>query len=88
MESAMDKEYTQLDFKMPVESSDYLSCSDFVVSQIESIIKDSIQADKNKIIINTNLKRGVCGALPLKSNIFAIYCKNILCKLPKEPRNA
>jgi purine-cytosine permease-like protein len=31
---------------------------------------------------------GVCGALPLKPKIFAIYRKNLPCKLPKEPRNA
>ncbi|MDR2172520.1 MAG: hypothetical protein LBP59_20460 [Planctomycetaceae bacterium] len=55
----MNDEYTKLDFKIPVESTDYLACSDFVVSQIEAIIKDSIQADKNKILINTNLKFGL-----------------------------
>jgi hypothetical protein len=55
----MHAEYKKLDFKIPVESSDYSMCSDFVVDQIESIVKDSIQAGKNKIIINTNLKLGL-----------------------------
>jgi hypothetical protein len=43
--------YKKLDFKIPVEAVDYIECSEFVVSQIEDIIKDSIQAGKNKIII-------------------------------------
>ena len=55
----MNEEYTKLDFKIPVESSDYLVCSDYVVSQIEAIVRDSIQIGKNKIIINTNLKFGL-----------------------------
>ena len=55
----MNSEYAKLDFKIPVESPDYLACSDFVVSQIEAIVNDSIQLNKNKIIINTNLKLGL-----------------------------
>ena len=55
----MNNEYAKLDFKIPVESPDYLACSDFVVRQIEAIVKDSIQLGKNKIIINTNLKLGL-----------------------------
>ena len=55
----MNNEYAKLDFKIPVESPDYTACSDFVVSQIEAIVKDSIRLNKNKIIINTNLKLGL-----------------------------
>ena len=55
----MNKKYSKLDFKIPVESSDYLTCYDFVVRQIEAIVNDSIQAGKNKIIINTNFKFGL-----------------------------
>lgn len=55
----MDNEYQELDFKIPVESSDYSECSEFVIKQIESIIDDSIRAERNKIIINTNLKLGL-----------------------------
>ncbi|MDR0526306.1 MAG: hypothetical protein LBG79_00595 [Spirochaetaceae bacterium] len=55
----MNEEYAKLDFKIPVESPDYLACSNFVVCQIEAIVNDSIQLGKNKIIINTNLKRGL-----------------------------
>jgi hypothetical protein len=50
-------DYKKLDFKIPVESSDYLDCSDFVVMQIESIINDAMDLGKNKI--NTNLKLGL-----------------------------
>ena len=55
----MNTKYEKLDFKIPIESSDYLDCSDFVVRQIESIINGAIQQEKNKIIINTNLKLGL-----------------------------
>ena len=55
----MNDEYKKLDFKVPIESQDYMVCSDFVVNQIEAIIDDSILSGKNKIIINTNLKLGL-----------------------------
>ena len=55
----MNNKYAKLDFKVPVESSDYLACSDFVVNQIEAVVRDSIKMGKNKIIINTNLKLGL-----------------------------
>jgi hypothetical protein len=54
-----NQEYVKLDFKVPVESADYRSCSDFVVGQIEAIVNDAILSGKNKIIINTNLKLGL-----------------------------
>ncbi len=55
----MNKQYAKLKFKIPLESEDYLMCSDFVVNQIEAMVKEAIGADRNKIIINTNLKRGL-----------------------------
>jgi len=55
----MSTKYEKLDFKIPIESADYLDCSNFVVSQIEAIVNDSIQSEKNKIIINTSLKLGL-----------------------------
>jgi hypothetical protein len=55
----VNEKYPKLNFKIPIESDDYLVCSDFVVSQIETIVKDSIQVGKNKIIINTSLKLGL-----------------------------
>lgn len=58
-EKMINEEYQKLKFKIPKESNDYTMCSDFVVSQVESIVKDAIDNDKNKIIINTNLKRGL-----------------------------
>lgn len=53
------KSYKKLIFKIPEESDDYMECSDFVVRSIESIIKDSMDEGKNKIIINTNLHFGI-----------------------------
>jgi hypothetical protein len=55
----LNEKYAKLDFKIPVESDDYAVCSDFVVSQIEAIVNDSIRAGMNKIVINTSLKLGL-----------------------------
>jgi hypothetical protein len=52
-------EYNELDLKIPQESEDYLECSEFVTSSIESIIREAITTGKNRIIINTNLKLGL-----------------------------
>lgn len=52
-------EYTNLDFKIPVESDDYEECSLFVTNAISKIIGQAIKSGKNKIVINTNLKRGL-----------------------------
>jgi hypothetical protein len=57
------------------------------ISSRENVKKLQLQ-NISYIITGSVDALGVCGALPLKSNIFAIYCKNIPCKLPKEPRNA
>ncbi len=51
--------YDDLTFKIPVESEDYKECSDFVVASVEGIIQDAMDAGKNKIVINTNLKKGI-----------------------------
>lgn len=55
--------YEDLEFKIPTQSDDYEECSDFVVHAIESIMKVAIEEDRNKILINTNLKLG----LPMES---------------------
>lgn len=52
-------EYQSIVFKIPEESADYGACSAFVTRNIELIIKGAIEAEKNKIIINTNLKLGI-----------------------------
>ena len=52
-------EYDNLTLKIPVESEDYIDCSDFVVSSVESIIRDAMDAGRNRIIINTNLRLGI-----------------------------
>lgn len=52
-------EYKDLDFKIPVESADYKECSLFVTKAISKIIGQAVEGEKNKIIINTNLKRGL-----------------------------
>ena len=57
--SEIDPRYAELTFKIPKESPDYQECSAFVVGAIESIIKNAIENDRNKIIINTNLKLGI-----------------------------
>ncbi len=46
--------YSDLEFKIPVESPDYQENSDFVVNSVEGIIQDAINSDRNNIIINTN----------------------------------
>jgi len=51
--------YDELDFKVPAQCRDYDDCSAFVTGSIESIMKQAISADRNKIIINTNLKLGL-----------------------------
>lgn len=45
--------------KKPVESDDYQECSEFVITSIEAIMKDAMDAGRNKIVINTNLKFGI-----------------------------
>lgn len=51
--------YLDLNFKIPSESDDYESSSDYAINSIEQIIKEAIDNKKNKIIINTNLKLGL-----------------------------
>lgn len=55
--------YEDLIFKIPRESLTYREDSVFVVEQIISILDQRKNAGDNKIIINTNLKRG----LPLEN---------------------
>lgn len=52
-------EYNELEFKIPEQCEDYDECSTFVTTSIESIMKEAIEAGRNKIIINTNLKLGL-----------------------------
>lgn len=51
--------YENQNFKIPVESEDYPEASAFVVKSIEGIIKDAIKNGQNKIILNTNLRKGL-----------------------------
>ncbi len=51
--------YGSLPFKIPQESPEYRECAEFVIQQIEAIIKDAIDKKQNKIIINTNLRLGL-----------------------------
>lgn len=48
--------YESQNFKIPQESSDYKTCSDFVINSIEGIVEEAIETGRNKIILNTNLK--------------------------------
>lgn len=51
--------YESQNFKIPQESSDYKTCSDFVINSIEGIVEEAIETGRNKIILNTNLKNGL-----------------------------
>ena len=53
------EEYANLNFKIPEESKDYFEASNFVVQTIESILEETIKNGYNKIIINTNLRKGL-----------------------------
>jgi hypothetical protein len=52
-------DYDGLELKIPEQCKDYDDCSAFVTASVESIMKDAIEAGRNKIVINTNLKRGL-----------------------------
>ncbi|MBN2209994.1 MAG: hypothetical protein JW709_01245 [Sedimentisphaerales bacterium] len=52
-------EYRDLEFKIPEQCEDYDECSSFVTTSIENIMKGAIDAKRNQIIINTNLKLGL-----------------------------
>ena len=52
-------EYKKLDLKIPIESQDYNHLSNTVIQLIELIMTEAMDNAKNKIIINTNLKRGI-----------------------------
>lgn len=52
-------QYHELELKQPKQSVDYEECSAFVIASIEAIVNNAIQAKRNKIIINTNLKLGL-----------------------------
>jgi hypothetical protein len=51
--------YEELNFKVPIENDDYDECSAFVTYAVSEIISRAVENGKNKIIINTNLKRGL-----------------------------
>lgn len=51
--------YEDLALKIPQECPEYFDSSEFVISSVESIIKDAMDSGRNKIIINTNLKLGI-----------------------------
>jgi hypothetical protein len=52
-------EYHELTLKVPQESPDYSECSEFVIAQIEAILRNVLAAGNNKIIINMNLRLGL-----------------------------
>lgn len=55
--------YDEAIFKIPLESENYSTHSNFICSSIKQIIDERINSKNNKIIINTNLKLG----LPLEN---------------------
>lgn len=52
-------DYDECIFKVPIESKDYMECSDFVVDAIERIMRTAMDEGRNKIIISTNLRLGL-----------------------------
>jgi len=52
-------EYDGLDLKHPEQCEDYDQCSEFVTNAIEAMMQAAIDAGRNQIIINTNLKLGL-----------------------------
>ena len=55
----VDVDYNEQAFKIPEEAADYPACSDFVINQIEAILREVLESGKNKIVINTNLRLGL-----------------------------
>ena len=51
--------YSSQIFKIPTESADYPVASGYVVSRIDAILSEAIDNGQNRIIINTNLRRGI-----------------------------
>jgi len=51
--------YEDLTFKIPRQCGNYDECSTFVTTSIDSIMAEAIRVGRNRIIINTNLKRGL-----------------------------
>lgn len=56
-------DYIDLTFKIPQESSTYKEDSEFVIRQMSEILRRRKDVGDNKIIINTNLRKG----LPLEN---------------------
>ncbi len=52
-------EYSEMLFKIPMESPTYEEDSKCVIKSIGEIIQNTIDTNKNKIVLNTNLKRGL-----------------------------
>jgi len=55
----MANDYNECILKIPIESEDYMECSDFAVNSIERIMRTAMDESRNRIIINTNLKLGL-----------------------------
>ena len=51
--------YSSQTFKIPTEEADYPNASEYVISRIEAILQEAIDSRQNRIIINTNLRRGI-----------------------------
>ena len=82
--------YSTHEFKIPQESDDYSECSVFVVEQIKAIISTAMDAGRNKISIDTNLKLG----LPME-NINKIagpfveaWAYEVFCDVIEDEKNA
>ncbi|MBN2270941.1 MAG: hypothetical protein JXN61_10025, partial [Sedimentisphaerales bacterium] len=52
-------QYDDLELKRPQQCEDYDECSEFVSNAVETIMQTAIDAGRNRIVINTNLKLGL-----------------------------
>lgn len=45
--------------KVPQESEDYVENSEYVLGQILMVMREAVKTQKNRVALNTNLKRGL-----------------------------
>lgn len=81
--------YNELILKKPLESASYKEDSTYVTSSMEKILEENKKNGNNKIIINTNLKRG----LPLENinkiagPMIEAWAYDVFSDLNEDPNN-
>lgn len=83
------KNYGNVIMKKPIESESYISDSNYVTQSIEFILEENKKQKNNRIIINTNLKRG----LPLENinklagPMIEAWAYDVFSDLNEDPNN-